>query len=202
MQTPSQWRLVILESPYGGDPKAIERNITYARAAAADCIARGESPYASHLLLTQPGILDDGDRAERERGIAAGLAWYAAAEAAVFYLDKGFSTSMRDAFAFLQRHRPTIAIEWRFLDPVKTIPAGIVPYFRWEAGFCSTLSAHAVAEMPLGRLEAARNSRAPTIRAAYEVRLGGRPVAFYGDMDTAMAGAEQYYCWHLAQRTQ
>lgn len=54
-------RMVIVESPYAGD---IERNVAYARACIADCLKRGEAPFASHLLYTQPGVLDDGVPAE------------------------------------------------------------------------------------------------------------------------------------------
>src|ERR1019366_4582214 len=77
-------RLVIVESPYAGDVAA---NVTYARACVSDALARGEAPFASHLLYTQAGILRDEVPAERERGIAAALAWYRAADAAVVYTD-------------------------------------------------------------------------------------------------------------------
>lgn len=89
-------RLVILESPYAGD---VARNVAYARAAMADCLRRGEAPIASHLLYTQPGVLDDNIPAERALGIAAGLAWGRVADAAVFYVDLGWSQGMRDAQA-------------------------------------------------------------------------------------------------------
>lgn len=65
-------RLVIVESPFAGD---LPKNIAYARAAVRDSLARGEAPIASHLLYTQPGILDDDIPAERQWGIDAGLAW-------------------------------------------------------------------------------------------------------------------------------
>jgi hypothetical protein len=42
---------------------------------------RGEAPIASHLLYTQPGVLNDGVPAERAHGIEAGLAWLRAADA-------------------------------------------------------------------------------------------------------------------------
>lgn len=48
--------LVLLESPYAGN---VELNVTYARACMRDCLKRGEAPFASHLLYTQPGVLDD-----------------------------------------------------------------------------------------------------------------------------------------------
>ena len=37
----------------------VEENVAYARAAVRDSLLRGESPIASHLLYTQPGILKD-----------------------------------------------------------------------------------------------------------------------------------------------
>lgn len=75
-------RRVILESPYGGD---VEANVAYARRCLGDCLRRGESPIASHLLFTQKGVLDDLVPEERALGIAAGLAWRFQADASVFY---------------------------------------------------------------------------------------------------------------------
>lgn len=83
---------VILESPFAGD---VEANIAYARAAMADCLHRGEAPLASHLLYTQPGILDDDVPGERDLGIEAGLIWGAQAEATVVYIDRGISRGMQ-----------------------------------------------------------------------------------------------------------
>lgn len=85
-------RLVIVESPYAGD---VQRNTDYARAAIADCLARGEAPFASHLLYTQPGVLDDLVPEQRAWGIAAGLAWGDRADATVVYTDLGESSGMR-----------------------------------------------------------------------------------------------------------
>ena len=51
-----EFRLVALESPYAGD---VTENETYARLCMADCLKRGEAPYASHLFFTQEGLLDD-----------------------------------------------------------------------------------------------------------------------------------------------
>jgi hypothetical protein len=89
-------RRVIIESPYAGD---IERHVTYARAALRDSLARGEAPIASHLLYTQPGVLDDAVPQERQRGMNAGLVWGAAAEAVVVYIDCGLSAGMRYGIA-------------------------------------------------------------------------------------------------------
>lgn len=89
-------RLVILESPYAGD---VEANIAYARACLRDSLARGEAPIASHLLYTQPGVLDDAVPAERQQGIAAGLAWRRVAEGSVVYTNRGISDGMRQGIA-------------------------------------------------------------------------------------------------------
>jgi hypothetical protein len=85
-------KLVILESPFAGD---IQRNVEYARACVRDSLLRGEAPIASHLLYTQPGILDDTIPEERQHGIDAGLAWRAVAHGSVVYTDMGISRGMQ-----------------------------------------------------------------------------------------------------------
>lgn len=87
-------RLVVIESPYAGD---IARNLRYAKAAMRDCLCRGEAPLASHLLYTQEGILSDAVPAQREQGIAAGMAWADHADSIAFYVDLGWSTGMKRA---------------------------------------------------------------------------------------------------------
>ena len=82
---------VIVESPYAGD---IEENLRYLRACMADCLSRGEAPFASHGLYTQPGVLRDDVPEEREAGIQAGFAWRNAAERTVVYTDLGTSRGM------------------------------------------------------------------------------------------------------------
>lgn len=86
------YRRVIVESPYAGD---VETHVAYARAALHDCLSRGEAPIASHLLYTQPGVLDDDKPEERVWGIEAGLAWSHVAEATVVYDDFGLSRGMK-----------------------------------------------------------------------------------------------------------
>ena len=83
--------LVILESPFAGD---VDENIEYARRCVRDSLLRGEAPIASHLLYTQPGVLDDAMPADRRLGIDAGLAWLGVAEATVVYTDRGVSNGM------------------------------------------------------------------------------------------------------------
>lgn len=103
-------KLVIVESPFGANP-AIGR--TYGRAALADCLARGESPIASHLLYTQPGVLRDTIPEQRALGIAAGHAWFRVAELCVVYCDYGVSQGMQEGIAAAGRHG--VPIEFRTL---------------------------------------------------------------------------------------
>jgi hypothetical protein len=101
-------RLVILESPYAGD---VEANVAYARRCLRDSLLRGEAPIASHLLYTQPNVLDDNVPAERRQGIDAGLAWRRVAEASVVYTDRGISTGMQYGIAAAEQ--AGIPVEYR-----------------------------------------------------------------------------------------
>ncbi|MHA3723743.1 DUF7768 domain-containing protein [Leucobacter sp. HY1910] len=96
--------LVVIESPYAGATALHER---YARACLADSLTRGEAPFASHLLYTQPGVLDDTVPGERTRGIEAGFTWGAHAQYVACYTDLGVSPGMvegrRQALARGQR---------------------------------------------------------------------------------------------------
>lgn len=86
---------VILESPYAASsPDRLAMNIGYARRCMADCLARGEAPFASHLLYTQEGVLDDTIPEERALGIEAGLVWGEFAKKTVVYVDLGVSPGM------------------------------------------------------------------------------------------------------------
>ena len=83
---------IIIESPYSGH---VLRNAAYARTACAHALALGDAPFASHLLYTQPGILDDTLEDERALGIAAGLLWGSVADVTVVYIDLGISNGMK-----------------------------------------------------------------------------------------------------------
>jgi len=83
---------VVIESPYAGD---VARNLRYVRACMRDALMRGEAPYASHALYTQPGVLRDDVPEERELGIRAGFAWRAASEVTAVYQDLGISSGMQ-----------------------------------------------------------------------------------------------------------
>lgn len=104
-------RRVILESPYAGK---VDENEEYARRAMRDCLMRGEAPIASHLLYTQPGVLDDLVPEERELGIKAGLSWLVGAEATVVYTDRGISDGMKFGIARARVHG--LDVEYRQMD--------------------------------------------------------------------------------------
>lgn len=95
--SPSTMTRTIIESPYAGD---VTTNQRYARACLLDSLRRGEKPFASHLLYTQ--VLNDLLPEERRIGMAAGFAWYDAAQQCVVYCDRGISSGMlagiREAF--------------------------------------------------------------------------------------------------------
>jgi hypothetical protein len=92
---------IVVESPYAGETP---RNLRYLRACMRDAILRGESPYASHGLYTQPGVLRDDLPAERELGIQAGFVWRRLAAKTVFYQDLGESRGMAYGRAHCVQH--------------------------------------------------------------------------------------------------
>lgn len=85
-------KLVVIESPFAGDR---EVNSIYARACMRHCLQLGEAPFASHMLYTQPGVLDDDKVEERALGIEAGLAWGGCADVTAAYVDLGVSKGMQ-----------------------------------------------------------------------------------------------------------
>lgn len=105
-------RRVVIESPYNGNRHLHE---AYAREAMKDSLARGEAPFASHLLYTQ--VLDDDTFADRKLGMEAGFEWAQAAEAVVVYMDLGLSAGMAAGVA--RAARAGKIIEYRYLrNPV------------------------------------------------------------------------------------
>jgi hypothetical protein len=86
---------VVIESPYAADTAAgVARNMRYARACMAYCIANDAAPFASHLLYTQPGVLNDKDPAERKNGMRAGFAVAAKLQERWFFIDLGMTDGM------------------------------------------------------------------------------------------------------------
>lgn len=116
-------RLAIIESPYAaGRGFTIEQNVAYARECIRDSLQRGESPLASHLLFTQPGILRDEDPAERALGIAAGLEWYRVTELIAFYTDHGWSTGMYAAAEAVKKMLKTDRLVMRSIHGPGVLP--------------------------------------------------------------------------------
>ena len=108
-------KLVIIESPYAADtPEGVAANVDYARRCVADSLARGEAPFASHLLYTQEGILDDTIPEQRTQGIRAGFAWGVCADLRAFYVDRGMSAGM--ALALMELRKLGREYETRMLD--------------------------------------------------------------------------------------
>ena len=87
---------VILESPLGSrvdgtraSPEEFKRNQEYALECMRDSLARGEAPFASHVLY--PLVLNDATPAERKQGMQAGFAWGDCAELVAVYVDFGIT---------------------------------------------------------------------------------------------------------------
>lgn len=110
---------VIIESPFAGG----WANVLYSRQCVLDSLSRGESPYASHLLYTQKGMLDDKDPEQRKRGIAAANGWLEVADLVAVYCDRGITTGMMLGvikgarlgkpfrFRWIQSNRPEMEVE-------------------------------------------------------------------------------------------
>lgn len=100
---------VVIESPYAGD---VGENLRYLDRCILDCLARGETPYASHKMLTS--ALDDRDEEQRGLGIAAGLDMASSTRApVVFYLDRGVSTGMAKSLRHHLAHHPgRVLMRW------------------------------------------------------------------------------------------
>ena len=113
-------KLVIIESPFAGKgdtdeerAKNTERNKRYLARCVRDCVLRGESPYASHRMLTS--ALDDMNPDERKLGIEAGFAWREKAAKTVVYTDHGVSRGMDLGIAHAEKLALFVAhtIEYR-----------------------------------------------------------------------------------------
>jgi hypothetical protein len=145
-------RNIVIESPYAGD---VERNLSYLRLCLRDSLMRGESPIASHGLLTQPGVLDDTIPAERELGIGAGHAWHPVADSVVFYGDLGWSEGMWQAWdrcvdLGLGVEVRSLPIGWTLHLPAPTVAPDPRPFHATI--FCIGLSLGAVIGIFVGTL--------------------------------------------------
>ena len=97
---------IIIESPFKGEdgsPETYARNAQYLQWCILDCLRRGETPYASHQMLTH--ALDDRIEEERRIGIEAGLAMRRFFPKRAFYLDFGWSEGMKLAHALYEKEQ-------------------------------------------------------------------------------------------------
>lgn len=99
---------VIVESPFAGG----FANVKYAREAVRDCIDRGESPFASHLLYTQKGLLDDKNPGERRKGIDAAIGWLQVADYVAVYVDLGITPGMVVGIVRAAKMGKPIRLRW------------------------------------------------------------------------------------------
>jgi hypothetical protein len=114
-------RPIVIETPYAGD---VERHLIYLGFCMLDCLRRGETPYASHGLLTR--ILDDNNPKERALGIQAGIDMAEFIGRAAFYLDLGFSPGMSTA----RKHYDDLP---KFVWEPRTLPADLLEQFLAKA---------------------------------------------------------------------
>jgi hypothetical protein len=97
---------IIIESPLRGatgSDEEYEANKRYLQRCIRDCLSRGETPYASHQMLTS--ALDDKIPEQRKLGIEAGLAMRRFFPMRAFYLDLGMSEGMTLAKELYQKER-------------------------------------------------------------------------------------------------
>lgn len=99
---------VIVESPFAGG----FANVKYSRECIRDCLDRGESPFASHLLYTQKGVLNDTVIEERRRGIAAANGWLEVADFVAVYMDLGVTRGMLIGVAKAAKLNKPIRLRW------------------------------------------------------------------------------------------
>jgi hypothetical protein len=132
---------VLVESPYGSPQQSIiVRNEFYARACLADAFARGEAPFASHLLYTQAAVLRDNDPAERRLGIAAGLLWGMCAELTAVYVDLGITSGMIQGITHAEKeNRPIeyrcLSDAWLTHDMICQVKATLYGFENIEMGY-------------------------------------------------------------------
>lgn len=99
---------VIVESPYAGG----FGNVKYSRECIRHCLNKGESPFASHLLYTQKGILDDSIPAERRRGIDAAVGWLEVADYIAVFMDMGITPGMVVGITRAAKMGKPIKLRW------------------------------------------------------------------------------------------
>ena len=126
---------VVIESPYAGDTETtIAFNLDYARRCLRHSLDQGEAPFASHLLYTQPGVLDDTLENERLRGLQAAYEWTQAANIVAFYIDHGWSPGMIKALRIARLFKRKIEVRsLSKLSPTLVCqPAEVRDILKWS----------------------------------------------------------------------
>jgi hypothetical protein len=115
---------VLLCSPFSApDTKQLRENLNYARRAMKHSLALDEAPLPPHLLY--PMVLQESDAADRQRGIACGLAWLGRCEALIVYADLGISSGMQEEISFATSSK--IPIEFRYIIQRKAPQRSSIP---------------------------------------------------------------------------
>ena len=132
-------RLVIIEAPFKDSPQIMTE---YLKRCVRDTVQRGEAAMTSVAVYCLTGALDDLKPDERKTGIALGLAWYRAAQAAVCYVDYGISRGMAQGIEAAAR--AGIPVEYREIgrnhDPkemqvtAQVLTGPMVPTGPWQPG--------------------------------------------------------------------
>lgn len=114
-------KLVVLESPFGtrpdgtrASPEEVAANKVYLDACIADCIRRGEAPFASHKMY--PGALNNDSPAERALGMKAGATWALVAPMHAVYIDRGITPGMASGINAAMQHGKVV--EYRSINAV------------------------------------------------------------------------------------
>jgi hypothetical protein len=114
--------LVVIESPFGTRPDGTRclpeersRNRRYLDACMLNSFERGEAPLASHRMY--PGVLNDEEPEQRQKGLVAGWYWGAKADVVAVYVDLGVTPGMLGGIE--QANLRGQPIEYRRLPPEK-----------------------------------------------------------------------------------
>ena len=142
--------VVYIASPYAGD---IEKNLTFAKAAARFAIARGKAPYIPHLTL--PAVLNDEDPRERALGIELNCETLSRCDALWVFRRNGISAGMAAEIAYAGKCG--IETEYFDIDPTEG------PVIASCCSDCMACQAdYAIAERLKSQGQTASNEPAPS----------------------------------------
>lgn len=176
MQKEDVWTRVVVESPYAGKHGAscrcddcqidLAANLKYARGALRDCLQRREAPFASHLLYTQDGVLDDHIPKDRNLGIGAGFIYRKGSNLSAFYVDRGISTGMGFGLEDVQ----TIAQSFELRSMLEIDPNQVAMPLRDSAGVVVSVPDYQPSEV-LARISVLNLRQGAEVRLASGKRI-------------------------------